>query len=327
VKVDLLDRLDTVGEEAWQGLLARAAFPSPFMSWAWQSAWLAAFGGGRRLRLLRVGNAAGELAGLLPLVEDGDGVSRLLGGLDVSDYLDLIAPAGLEEDVWAALLQSRATAPETWDLHAIRAASPSATLLPALAPAYGLRAAAAVEERCPALDLPATWDSYLARLTGKQRHELLRKVRRLERELPGVVALASGSLAALEARLPAFFALHRRSHAGKARFMDARMEAFFRTAVGALAARGQARLWTLEHDSRVLAAVVCLEWPGAVGLYNSGFDTGLAALSPGIVLLVRVIRDALERGVGRFDFLRGEEPYKLGFGARSEELYRIEVGR
>jgi len=152
VKVDLLDRLDTVGEEAWQGLLARAAFPSPFMSWTWQSAWLAAFGGGRRLRLLRVGNAAGELAGLLPLAEDGDGVSRLLGGLDVSDYLDLIAPAGLEEDVWAALLQSRATAPETWDLHAIRAASPSATLLPALAPAYGLRAAAAVEDRCPILD-------------------------------------------------------------------------------------------------------------------------------------------------------------------------------
>jgi CelD/BcsL family acetyltransferase involved in cellulose biosynthesis len=327
VKVDLLDRLDTVGEEAWQGLLARAAFPSPFMSWAWQSTWLAAFGGGRRLRLLRVGNAAGELAGLLPLAEDGDGVSRLLGGLDVSDYLDLIAPAGLEEDVWAALLQSRATAPETWDLHAIRAASPSRTLLPTLAPAYGLRAAAAVEERCPVLDLPATWDAYLARLTGKQRHELLRKVRRVERELPGVVALASGSPEALEARLPAFFALHRRSHAGKARFMDARMEGFFRAAVGAQAARGQARLWTLEHDGRVLAAVVCLEWPGTVGLYNSGFDVGLAALSPGIVLLARVIRDALERGVGRFDFLRGEEPYKLGFGARSEDLYRIEVGR
>ena len=135
------------------------------------------------------------------------------------------------------------------------------------------------------------------------------------------------TMEALEARLPAFFALHRRSHAGKARFMDARMEGFFRTAVGALAARGQARLWTLEHDGRVVASVVCLEWPGAVGLYNSGFDIELAALSPGIVLLAHVIREALERGVARFDFLRGEEPYKLGFGARPEDLYRIQVGR
>lgn len=327
MKVELLDRLDAVGEEAWQRLVARSAFPSPFVSWAWQSAWLAAFGGGHRLRLLRVGNAGGELAGLLPLYEDGDGVWRLVGGADVSDYLDLIAPAGVEEDVWAALLQARATAPETWDLHAVRAASATVSLLPLLAPAYGLRAAATVEERCPVLDLPPTWAAYLASLTGKQRHELQRKIRRLERELPGAAALVSSSPAALDARLPAFFELHRRSHAGKARFMDARMEAFFRVAFGALAARGSARLWTLEHDGRAIAAFVSLEWPGVVGLYNSGFDPGVAALSPGIVLLARVIRDAVERGVTRFDFLRGEEPYKLGFGARPEDLYRIEVGR
>ena len=326
MKVDLLDRLEIVGEEAWQRLLARSAFPSPFMSWAWQSAWLASFGQGRRLRLLRVVNAAGELAGLLPLSEDGDGVLRILGGVDTSDYLDLIAPAGLEEDVWAALLQSLATAPDTWDLHGIRAASATASLLPALASAYGLRATATVEERCPVLGLPATWDAYVARLTGKQRHELQRKIRRLARELPEAAVLAWASPAALEARLPAFFALHRRSRTGKARFMDARMEVFFRAAVGGLGARGQARLWTLEQAGRAIAAFVCLEWPGAVGLYNSGFDPDLAALSPGIVLLGRVIRDAIDRGVGRVDFLRGEEPYKLGFGARPEDLYRIEVG-
>jgi CelD/BcsL family acetyltransferase involved in cellulose biosynthesis len=327
VKVDPLDRLEAVGEEAWDRLLARSAFPSPFMSWAWQRAWLTAFAAERRLHLLRVVSPAGELVGILPLYDEGPALARLVGGTEVSDYLDLIAPAGLEEEVWAALLESRAAAPETWDLHAVRAGSATARLLPGLAPVYGLRAVATVEERCPVLDLPATWEAYLGQLTSRHRHELQRKVRRLERELPGAAVRASHSRAELEVGLAGFFALHRRSRAGKARFMDAQMEAFFRSAVGALAVRDQARLWTLEHDDRAIAAFLCLEWPGAVGLYNSGFDVSRAALSPGIVLLGHVIRDAIERGVGRFDFLRGEESYKLGFGARPADLYRVEVGR
>lgn len=327
MKVDRLDRLDAVGEAAWNGLLARSGFPAPFLSWAWQTAWLEVFGEGRPVRLLRVEDAAGELAGLLPLHEERAGLLRILGGVDVSDYLDLIAAAGAEEETWAALLQHRAASAETWDLHAIRAGSPTVGLLPALAPAYGLAATAAVEECCPVLDLPATWEAYLASLTGKQRHELGRKMRRLERERPGARAASYATRSELEARLPQFFALHRGSRTGKARFMDERMERFFRAAVGALAERGMVRLWLLEHEGRGLATFVCLEWAGTVGVYNSGFDVAEAALSPGIVLLAHVIGAAIGRGLARFDFLRGEEAYKLGFGARREDLYRIEVTR
>jgi CelD/BcsL family acetyltransferase involved in cellulose biosynthesis len=129
---------------------------------------------------------------------------------------------------------------------------------------------------------------------------------------------------AVAAGLGEFLELHRRSRAGKARFMDERMEGFFRRAVGLLAARGMARLWVLRAD-QPLAAYVCLEWPGAVGVYNSGFDPRVAPLSPGIVLLGHVIRDTIERGLARFDFLRGEEPYKLGFGARLQDLYRFRL--
>jgi len=76
----------------------------------------------------------------------------------------------------------------------------------------------------------------------------------------------------------------------------------------------------------VLAAVVCLEWPGTVGLYNSGFDVGLAALSPGIVCS-RASSETRSRRGRAVRLPPREEPYKLGFGARSEDLYRIEVGR
>jgi CelD/BcsL family acetyltransferase involved in cellulose biosynthesis len=327
VKVDALPSFAAVGEAGWQRLLAASAFPSPFMSWAWQTAWFEAFGSAGGLSLLRVRDGAGDLAGLLPLVAEPDGALRIVGGVDVSDYLDVIARAGAEEEVWAALLQSRSASPQTWDLHGIRAASPTAALLPALAPAYGLVATRELEERCPIIDLPATWDDYLAGLGGKQRHELRRKMRRLERELPGPTAVAHATPDDVAARLGDFLALHRSSRAGKARFMDERMESFFRAVIVALAARGMARLWTLDAGGRVVAAFICLEWAGTVGLYNSGFDTGMAALSPGIVLLAHVIRDAIERGSVRFDFLRGEEPYKLAFGAHPEDLCRIRVTR
>lgn len=327
MKVEILDGFDAVGEAVWQRLLARSAFPSPFMSWPWQTAWLDAFGAGRRLRLLGVRDGAGEMVALLPLTEDPDGAARIVGGVDVSDYLDLVAPAGSEEEAWAALLESRAASPETWDLHSLRAASPTVASLPALAPAHGLTAAATVEERCPVVDLPATWDAYLAMLTGKQRHELARKTRRLERELPAARAVARAAPEEIAARLPEFFALHRRSRAGKAGFMDDRMEAFFHAAVPALAARGMARLWTLEHAGRAIATFICVEWPRTVGLYNSGFDVAAARLSPGIVLLGHILRDAIERRLARFDFLRGQESYKLGFGGHLEDLYRVRVTR
>jgi CelD/BcsL family acetyltransferase involved in cellulose biosynthesis len=327
VKVDVFDRLDAVGEAAWDGLLARSAFPSPFLSWAWQSAWLGVLGGDRRLQLARAEDAGGDLVGLLPLGADEQGVFQIVGGVDVSDYLDVIALAGLEEEVWAALLQSRVVAPGVWDLHSIRAASPTARLLPGLARAYGLAVSVTVEERCPVIDLPGTWDQYLAGLSAKQRHELLRKRRRLDRERPGTVTAAHATPEAISAGLDAFLVLHRGSRIGKARFMDSRMEGFFRLAIRALAARGMARLWLLEHGDRALAAFICIEWPETVGLYNSGFDVEMAALSPGIVLLGEIIRDAIARGRRRFDFLRGEEPYKLGFGARLEDLCAIRVTR
>jgi CelD/BcsL family acetyltransferase involved in cellulose biosynthesis len=325
VKLEVLESFDAVGEATWQRLHAASAFRAPFTSWAWQTTWFGAFGEGRRLQLLRLDDGVGDPAGVLPLYEESPGVLALVGGVDVSDYLDVVCPAGTEGDVWTALLESRATSPVVWDLHAIRAASPTVDALRTLAPAHGLRVEQEVEERCPVLDLPATWEAYLAKLTGKHRHELTRKIRRFEREVPGARVTSVASEDDVAARMGDFLTLHRASRVGKSRFMDERMERFFRTSLGALARAGQVRLWFLERDTGAVATFICLEWPGCVGLYNSGFDPALASVAPGIVLLAHVIRDALDRRLPRFDFLRGEERYKYEFEPRPEDLLRLRV--
>jgi len=150
-------------------------------------------------------------------------------------------------------------------------------------------------------------------------------MRKLERELPGVSVRSHVDPESWDAALGEFLRLHRLSKVGKARFMDERMETFFRAATGELARAGWTRLWFLEHEGAAVASFLCLEYAGAVGLYNSGFDPARAMLAPGIVLLAHVIRDAIERGVPTFDFLRGEEPYKYGFGPAPEDVLNIRV--
>jgi CelD/BcsL family acetyltransferase involved in cellulose biosynthesis len=327
MKIEVHPDLHAFDEARWNGLLDRSRLPSVFLTWQWQTEWSQAFTAERPIQILAATDAAGTLAGLLPLYEDGPERQRILGGVDVSDYLDLIAPDGGEAEVWTALLRHRASQAVAWDLHGIRSASATATLLSELAPAHGLTASVEREDRCPVLTLPKSWDEYLARLSGKDRHELRRKIRRLERELPGASTSSHATVAGWDEAMTRFLTLHRLSKVGKARFMDERMERFFRSATARLAAAGWARLWFLEFEGAAVAAFLCLEYGGSVGLYNSGFDPARAALAPGIVLLAHVIRDAIDRGFPVFDFLRGEEPYKYGFGPSPEDVLNVRVAR
>ena len=323
MKTHVHDSLEAVGPEAWEALRADSDLRPPFMSWTWQHEWLAAFGDGRRLELRTVTDDAGRLLAALPLLEIGPGRLMLAGGADVSDYLDLLARRGHATGAWGALLEARAPDRTTWELHAVPDGSVTVTALPALAAAVGLTAAVSIEERCPVRARPESWDAFLAALEKKPRHELSRKIRRFDREVPDGRVVWETTPAGIERRLADFVALHRASRVGKAKFMDARMEAFFRRAIVALAAGGGARLALLEGRDGPMASFVTLEWDDTVGLYNSGFAPAHAALSPGLVLLAHVIRDAIERGRHHFDFLRGEERYKYEFAPTPVPVYLV----
>jgi CelD/BcsL family acetyltransferase involved in cellulose biosynthesis len=325
VKVVTHHRLESIGRAAWERLRGSSELRSPFLSWTWQTEWVHAFAGDRRLDIWAVHDADGALIGVLPLFEADAGLRRIIGGKDVSDYLDLLVTSGREEEVWMALLQARAAEREVWQLHAVPAASRTVTALPGLASACGLAATVAVEERCPVLVLPPTWDDYLATLPSKHRHELQRKTRRLRREAPDARVSVARRRDEIETRFGDFFDLHRRSRVGKERFMDARMEKFFRRAVGELADAGAAALWFLDLPSGPAAGFVVVEWDATVGLYNSGFHPDRATLAPGLVLLVHLVEDAVLRGKRRFDFLRGEERYKYEFGPTPEEVCSVRI--
>jgi CelD/BcsL family acetyltransferase involved in cellulose biosynthesis len=59
-------------------------------------------------------------------------------------------------------------------------------------------------------------------------------------------------------------------------------------------------------------------------LYNSAYELEAADASPGIVLVHLLIEHAIRRKVPRFDFLKGNEPYKFRLGAQARPLSRLD---
>jgi CelD/BcsL family acetyltransferase involved in cellulose biosynthesis len=312
-------------EPEWRELLPRASMNKVFASPTWLRVWWQVFGAGRDLVLLSV-RRADELVGVVPLMRDGDGL-RFAGDTQVCDYMDLIVAPGEEQAFLSAVLRS--IGEEPWRqlvLWAVPNGSPTLDALKAVAPQFGLRVDIEVEDVCPQLDLPATWEEYLAGLSKKDRHELRRKLRKLSQG--GSVLLETiDDPKSVDAALEDFLRLYRESRSDKAAFMTDQMERFFSAIVGALAAEGQTELLFLNLGGVRVAAVLCFRGDGEALLYNSGYDPAYAYLSVGLLSKALALRKAIDEGKDRFDFLRGPEPYKYDLGAKDLSVHRCTVSR
>lgn len=321
--IEELDRLDVLRAE-WDALLAQsAAGRSIFSTWDWQHLWWRVFGGTATLRLLAVRDK-GALIGIWPLIQE-DSTLALVGGADLCDYLDIIALAGREQEVLAAgLAHLDGTAGTALDLRFLPATSPTLAQLPALAGRSGWEVACAVDDVCPAVDLPGDWESYLASLSKKDRHELRRKLRRLAQAGALSWEIAAGRNG-LERDRDDFVRLHRLSRADKAAFMDRPMQDFFSAIIAHFRPLGKIKIYFLAFDGQRVAATLCFEHGDELWVYNSGFDRDYAQHSVGLALKAFCIQDAIAQGKRKVDFLRGPEPYKYDLGAQDVPVYRLRL--
>jgi CelD/BcsL family acetyltransferase involved in cellulose biosynthesis len=72
-----------------------------------------------------------------------------------------------------------------------------------------------------------------------------------------------------------------------------------------------------------VSAVLAFDYDGRRLLYNSGYRLAYGHLSVGLMLKALAIKDAIEKGLTYFDFLRGPEPYKYHLGAQDATIHRL----
>ena len=308
----------------WDGLLAHSATDVPFLRHGYLSRWWDLRGGGEwppdaQLCLL-AGYAHAELKGIAPLFsvnQDGIEKALLLGSVEISDYLDFIAsPDDLPDFISSALAFLSASpdcSPASLELVNIPAQSPTNALLKELAGQSGWSAEIANAYHTPAIALAADWDTYLAGIDKKQRHEIRRKMRRAA-ENTEVAWYFVTDAHALDAEIEAFFNLMALDEA-KQRFLTGAMRSQLHAIIHWAFDAGYLQLSFMTINNQKAAAYLCFDYNGHILVYNSGFDYQFSSYSPGWVLLGHLIQHAIQTGSRYFDFMRGDEDYKYRFGA------------
>ena len=319
----------SITEESFAGLAAEYSSPnrlnwnSIFVLPAWLQVWWKEFGNGDKPHLLAV-RQGGQITGIAPLLLR-EGKASFLGNGDVCDYLDFIITPGQEKDFFNTLLDYLTRKGITqFDLGAVRPESTVLTSLVPIAREKGYVVRLQPEDVSVELDLPATWEEYLAILDTRQRHELKRKMRGASAEAKLNYRIVSDT-ASINQAVDTFFKMFTGSRHDKAAFLTAPMETYFRSLVDAMAQIGLARFGILDLDNVPTAMILYFDYNDSIYLYNSGYDPRYESLSVGLLCKTMGIQASIEAGKKKFDFLKGNEPYKYHLGGKEVPLSRCRI--
>ena len=289
----------------------------------WMQVWWQAFGAGNE-SFVRTVKEGDKIIGIAPLMIK-DGTACLIGGTDVCDYLDFVVVPGKEQDFFRVLLDElKRHRIEKLDLKHVRPDSTVLKKLTAVAEERGYEVVSTKEDISVEMDLPETFEEYLGGLDTKQRHEVRRKMRRLAEE-GQIEYRITDSGGALKPAMDTFFKMFVESRQDKAAFLTEQMKSYFNLLADTMAGNGLLRLGVLELDNKPVAEIMCFDYNDCIYLYNSGYDPQYVSLSAGLLSKVYAIKDSIERGKKRFDFLKGAETYKNRLGGKEVPLYRCRI--
>jgi CelD/BcsL family acetyltransferase involved in cellulose biosynthesis len=297
-----LPELSAQWEELWRSLPAAG----PFLAPGWVLPWVEAYATERTWGVaLREG---GRLSALLPVFAWER--SLLLAGTGPSDHGGVPIRPGCEGRA-GELLTAAARLPLSFGRIDLRQLPPDCPL--AEASVSGWAAQASAGDACPVLRLEG--EDGMAAVPPRTRANWRYAMRRIGREGGSIGLVSDGDV---PEAIEALIELHgsRWRERGEAGVLAGEsMRRFLRRAASALADAGLLRLFRLRFGRRDAALLFAMGGGETLCYYIGGFDPEFASLSPGTTLIGAAIAAAAQEGLREFDFLRGGEAYKHGWGA------------
>jgi len=309
-------------EQAWTELLLRTQVSTVFSSFQWNSVWWRHFGAGHRLWVLVVSDSSRRIVAIAPLMLRRLGPVRKLEliGTGLSDYGDFVVDPEAIGPALSAILAYLSAHHRRWDLADWVELSANSLLLNYLRTnkARGLHIALIPQTLCSVINLPPTWEEYVGSLPRKRRYYLRSYPGKFLREQSGDL-LVTTSGPDLDEAVVDFHRLHlarwdQKDDELSAEHTVSDFGPFLQEVCRELADRGWLQVLSLRVGDRTVASSINFllreRWNG----YMKGFDPAWSNARPGTVLDALRVKQAIASGASRFDFGRGDEPYKSGFG-------------
>ena len=289
----------------------------------WLRTWWQNFGRDATLYLLGVRHE-GRTIGIAPLQRREDTV-RFIGDKNVCDNLDFIVDPNNAADFYRRLITYlKQDGVKRLELEPVRRDSSVMTHLLTVAAETDCRYSYVDDECYYALNLPGSWDDYLSMLRGKERHEIRRKLRRLN-EAGQINFRIVKNADSVSEEMEIFLNLFKSNRSDKAEFMTDQMVSFFKGLAASLNEARILRLFFLDLDQIPVAATMCFNYRSTMYLYNNGYDNRFASLSVGLLGKILSIKESIQSGLQVYDFLKGAEGYKQRLGGQPYQLYRCVI--
>ena len=312
--IDDLNRLLEF-EPAWSSFARTINDLTPFQLPAWLLTWWRHFGSGQlRVLVFREGD---QIAGVVPcFLHEWQGSHQMtLIGSGISDYLEPAISPECSSDV-VAHLRAHLEADPDWDVCNWQD-------LFSDSPLRSLASAVVDEAECYVLALKGNFQEYWAARSKSLRQNVRRDRQKAELRAPLKFEVFTE---ADPEPLQALIQLHAarwRKH-GEAGMIDAnRSTGFLNDIACEFARRDMLRMFVLRFDGQIAAVILAFQYAGTVFNYLNAFDPEHETLGLGRALLCEAVRYSFEHGYRAWDFLRGNEPYKLWWGAGPVRKCRI----
>lgn len=341
---------DAIAEE-WNSLV-KAADVQIFQTYEWQRIWWEIFGGNNLLHILLFRNQE-QLVGIMPMFFDchrilGTPVYRCLrmigsriiqpeeGSVPVelafSDYLSVIALPEHEQKVGRSLrYYLHALRDEIYDEIILEEVPEKSVLFTSLLPNFeeDSKWQCTIKEAsvCPQIEFPESWDDLLSNLSSNARYQIRRDIRKITDDEIFELQTAQTSREVEEAFANLVeFHQHRWHNLGQPGiFADKRILKFFREITMKFHEKGWLSFKSLAAEGECVAVDLLFKFKGILYMIQRGFDDSSEynQHGPGNVLLYSVIKEAIQDGFKKYDFLRGEEKYKLRTANRTPQNKEI----
>ncbi len=326
--------------EAWDSLAHEDRRDGFFRTFAWYSAWM------EHIRpdaepFVVVVRDGGQLVGLAPFCRlryrDLGFTLRAIAwaGREVvsGDFLDFVCRNEKRGEVAKAVLKFVREASSHWGLLVageLLKEGDSCRELDGQGRELGLSVRYQESRICPYIELPKTFDDYLGGMTSSMRYHVRRRIREVEKK--GARLEVFSEPLEVAARVDTLIDLHltRWRHDNlPGTFGRPGFPAFLRQICANPPSRSSSCVFQLTHEGTSVASLIMFYFGDSALYYQAGWDphSPLAACSPGVVVMAHSIRHAIERGFHYYEFLRGDEAYKMRWTKTHRETTSLLLAR